>query len=591
MSPTFAARTPPPTVGSTAWRRAAAVGLILLALGLASRPSAEGQIPLTTFTTLNPQANAFFGAAIAMADVNGDTKADLIAGAANETVGGNAGQGRAYVFSGATGQIIYTLNTPNPQANGGFGAAVAARDLTGDGKAEIIVGAFNETVGANAGQGRVYVFAGATGLSTNTFTTPNPQASANFGSAIALGDVDGDAKVDIAASAPGETVGGNAGQGRVYVISGNTSTVIRTLTTPNPQASAGFGYALAAADVDGDTKADVIAGAPSEIISAAGDGRAYVFSGGLTLLWTFVNPNAVNSSFGNAVAAGEVDADNKADVAVGANGETVAANNEQGRVYLFSGETGLLTRTLNTANPAPSAYFGGSLAMSDLDGDLHADIAVGRDFETVDGNVGQGRGYVFSGTTGLLLATTTNPQDHSSIWPGGHVALGDVTGDGAPDVAMGAQEDTVAPNANQGRVSLFDLKADSDADACLDVRELGPDPLKGGQRDPLSQWDFFDVPVPPITLANAAGVRTHTVTLADAIAILLYVGTSTGTGPNANNVSYNSDLNSNGILDGREYDRTGSSDASKPWRSGPPSGAVTISDAIVALSQVGANCT
>jgi len=41
---------------------------------------------------------------------------------------------------------------------------------------------------------------------------------------------------------------------------------------------------------------------------------------------------------------------------------------------------------------------------------------------------------------------------------------------------------------------------------------------------------------------------------------------------------------------GRRYDRTPSTVAGQPWRSGAPSGAVSIQDAIVALNQIGDNC-
>ncbi len=75
----------------------------------------------------------------------------------------------------------------------------------------------------------------------------------------------------------------------------------------------------------------------------------------------------------------------------------------------------------------------------------------------------------------------------------------------------------------------------------------------------------------------------------DVIAILLYIGKQGGA-PNANGVSYDADLNANGIADGREYDRLPSTTPGKPWRSAAPSGAVSIQDAIVALQQVGAAC-
>lgn len=131
---------------------------------------------------------------------------------------------------------------------------------------------------------------------------------------------------------------------------------------------------------------------------------------------------------------------------------------------------------------------------------------------------------------------------------------------------------------------------DSDGDGCTDEREAGPEHTSGGDRDPLNHWDFFDVPAPALSPAHPNSGRNKVVTLADVLAILSYVGTVHLSGPNANDLSYDTDLNGNGVLDGAEYDRAPSTTQSKPWRSGPPSGAVTLQDALVALAQVGDNC-
>ena len=132
---------------------------------------------------------------------------------------------------------------------------------------------------------------------------------------------------------------------------------------------------------------------------------------------------------------------------------------------------------------------------------------------------------------------------------------------------------------------------DTDGDGCPDAKEQGPNPLQGGARDSTNPWDFFDVPIPALTATNTIGSRKRAVTIGGVIAVLFYVGTQSGGPANLNGVSYNSDLNKNGIPDGQEYDRSASTDATKPWRSGPPNGAVTIGDVIVELAQVGDNCT
>ncbi len=147
----------------------------------------------------------------------------------------------------------------------------------------------------------------------------------------------------------------------------------------------------------------------------------------------------------------------------------------------------------------------------------------------------------------------------------------------------------LADDSNHSVREVFGI-VDADSDGCPDYRETGGDYRTGGQRDPNSPWDFFDVPTPSLSATNSAGGRNRAVSIADVIAILTYIGTSDGGVMNSNGVSYNSDLNINGVADGREYDRTPSTDMSQPWRSGPPNGAVTIGDALVALNQVGDNC-
>ena len=143
---------------------------------------------------------------------------EVVVGARLEDVDGNADQGRVYVSSGGTGELLYTLDTPNPEPGAWFGAAVAMGDMDGDGWADIAVAARLEDVGDNETQGRVYVISGATGELILTIDSPNPQAeNGEFGFGLAMGDVDGDGRAEVIVGAPSEDVGDITAQGRVYV--------------------------------------------------------------------------------------------------------------------------------------------------------------------------------------------------------------------------------------------------------------------------------------------------------------------------------------------------------------------------------------
>jgi hypothetical protein len=145
---------------------------------------------------------------------------------------------------------------------------------------------------------------------------------------------------------------------------------------------------------------------------------------------------------------------------------------------------------------------------------------------------------------------------------------------------------SAAPEAVHIGCDSIDLNDDNDS--CTDAEELGGNIDLGGTRDPANPWDFADVPAPALPSAGAA--RNGAVTLTDVGATLDWVGRTPANGTDGGGRNYTHDNNANGILDGAEYDRipAGSPEGTL---SGPPNGAISMSDVGVVLIQVGDNCT
>ena len=116
------------------------------------------------------------------------------------------------------------------------------------------------------------------------------------------------------------------------------------------------------------------------------------------------------------------------------------------------------------------------------------------------------------------------------------------------------------------------MKPSTDGDGCTDAQELGLTHTAGGDSDPLSPWDYYDVPVPALTIGDTKGHETASSTCRTLAAVLMYVGTSNGGPSNVHGVNYNTDLNGNGVSDGVEYDRTPSLNPAKSGRQGAPNG-------------------
>ncbi len=458
-------------------------GIISTGLALVYHGSASGIPTNPNSMYVGSQASAFFGWAVACAgDVNGDGYSDVVIAAYQYDDGANTNEGRAFVYHGSAAGLSAspssTLDDAN-QANAWFGSSVAcAGDINGDGYSDVIIGAQTYDDGANADEGRAFVYNGsASGLSASPNSTPDDanQAAARFGCSVAsAGDVNGDGYSDVIIGAWSYDEGATLSEGRAFVYHGSAtglpSTPNNTQDDAN-QAGANFGYSVATAgDVNADGYSDVIIGAFLYNDGANTDeGRAFVYHGSATGLSASPNntqddANQAGANFGVSVSsAGDVNGDGYSDVIIGANGYDDGANTAEGRAYVYHGSATGLAASPNSlpddANQA-NAFLGISVAdAGDLNGDGYSDVIIGASGYDDGANTDEGRAYIYHGSaSGLAASPISTPDDanQASAAFGFSVAgARDVNGDGYGDVIIGAYQYDDGANANEGRSYVY----------------------------------------------------------------------------------------------------------------------------------------
>jgi len=271
-----------------------------------------------------------FGASVAL---DGST---LVVGANGATVGGNAAQGAVYVFTESNGTWTQTqkLTANDGAAYDNFGLSVALKGST------ILVGSPRAAIGANAGQGALYVFTESNGTwsQTQKLTASDGATNDSFGESVAL---DGSTALIGAYNA---TINGHTWQGAAYIFteSNGSWSEGQRLTASDGTAGANFGNAVA---LNGSTA--LIGADASTVRGNTYQGKAYLFteSGGN---WSqsdmfIASDGAVDDYFGAALAWDGVTA------LISTPHPTIGGNTWQGAAYFYE------QSATPTPTPTPSA--------------------------------------------------------------------------------------------------------------------------------------------------------------------------------------------------------------------------------------------
>jgi hypothetical protein len=335
-----------------------------------------------------------------------------------------------------------------------FSSSLSAADLNTDGKTDLAVGANYH----GWFTGRIYIFYNNDSVKTDVLTADvvidGEMLNSYFGSVLAAGDFNADARTDLAVGAGNYS--GNTGRVYIFYNDGfypSTASTADAIITGEATGNT-FGSSLSVGDFNTDAQVDLAVGAN---LYGTNAGRVYIFyNDGLypataSTADSVITGESSNNNFGNSLAVGDFNADGKTDLVVAAYGH----NTYTGRVYIFYND-GSYPSTASTSDIAITgeitwSYFGRSLVVGDFNSDGKTDLVVGADRY----NSFMGRAYILYNdgsmpvTASTADVTITGEAANSNF--GFASTAGDFNADGKIDLVIGAY----GYNTNTGRAYIF----------------------------------------------------------------------------------------------------------------------------------------
>ncbi len=361
-------------------------------------------------------------------DIDGDGLPDLLVAMPQASYGS---PGQAKWISGSSGATLHLLIGAAP--NDGFGSDVAdAGDIDGDGLSDAIVGAPGATSFGLQQAGQARVFSGASGAVLLVLNGWNSGDQLGW-TVLGLGDLTADGHADVLVGAPYADPGGLDAAGQIRVFSGSNGLVLYLVNGTWAGAVTGK-LVLRAGDLDLDGSEDAIAATLPSYFFGGTQGEVRALSGdtGQTIYVHAMPP--VPSSLNTLALAGDLDADGVNDWAVG-----LPELGSGGTLEVFSGATGSVLASLH--GTATTSYGGGFGTVfgpaGDANGDGHGDLAVGIPGAMVNAVASAGEVILYSGADQSILHSLQGTDLYGALGTS-LAAAGDVDGDGADDLLVGA---------------------------------------------------------------------------------------------------------------------------------------------------------
>ena len=396
---------------------------------------------------------------VAVADLNGDGKLDLVV--TNQQQSKTDSQGSISVMLGKSNGAFHAAVN---YASGGESAySISIADVNGDGKLDLVVA--NGCFGSDCSSGSVGVLLGNGDGTFKKAVTYRSGAASVFGAHVAVSDLNGDGKLDLAVANTGSGCGNGCQEGLIGVLLGNGDGTFKKAKTYPTGGFDAIGW-VEIADVNGDKKPDLVVAnyCATECSYPPVEGSVGVLLGKGNGTFAPVKTYLSGGDGAVSVAVADLNKDGKPDILVSNCGpEACGPGSPGGNVGVLIGNgNGTFKSVVNY--PAENSPF--DVIAADMNGDGKLDIVVS--------NWGTANGGSNDGAVTVLLGKGNGKFQAAQTFPSGgaeapSVAVADVNKDGRPDVVLACVADslnqsstgvvTVLINNTKGAKSLAESAA------------------------------------------------------------------------------------------------------------------------------------